>query len=341
MAAKEYIFEHTFPLELGGGFKQLRLGFNTFGNEANKATKTVWICHALTGNTDAQDWWPEIFTKKGAYNPEEYFFVCVNVIGSCYGSTNPLDINPDTQEGYYKTFPIVTTRDYAAAFNHLRKVLGIPKIHTLIGGSLGGQTALEWACSFPKTMERLIVVAANAFHSPWGRAFNESQRMAIETDSTWTENNPKAGEQGLKTARSIALLSYRTAAAYNRTQTDDYNVVDNFKAYSYQRYQGDKITTRFNAHSYWYLSKTMDIHDVGRSRGGINKALEQVQAKSLFVGINSDILFTAAESKEIANKVPNSLYAELESEYGHDGFLIETKQLIRIIKNFTQLNNEY
>lgn len=341
MAVEEYIFDSNFSLELGGQLKHLRLGYTTFGNEANKATKTVWICHALTGDTNAAEWWPEVFTKVGAFDPEEYFFVCVNVIGSCYGSTNPLDLNPDTQKPYYKTFPICTTRDFASAFNHLRIALNIPKIHTLIGGSLGGQTALEWACSFPTIMENLIVVAANAYHSPWGRAFNESQRMAIETDATWNTQTPAAGEQGLKTARSVALLSYRTAAAYNRTQADTYNEVDNFKAYSYQRYQGDKIVKRFNAHSYWYLSKSMDIHDVGRTRGGIRKALEQVKAKSLLVGINSDILFTAAESKEIANNIPNALYAEIDSEFGHDGFLIETKQLIRIIKNFTQYTNEH
>ena len=321
-------------LDLGDVLLNATVAYQTFGNTANKQTHCIWVCHALTGNTDPTTWWEALFTEEGAFPLSKYYVVCANIYGSPYGSSSPLSQNPNTQEAYYKTFPSITTRDIATSFEGLRNQLGINKIHTLIGGSLGGQCALEWACTYPNICNYLVPIATNAVHSAWGKAFNTSQRMAIETDQTWQLNSPTAGEQGLAVARSIAMLSYRSAEIYNSKQSDDVNTVNMFKADTYQRYQGQKLTERFNAHAYWFLSKTMDNHNLGRNRVCIKTALSTVKAKALVMSINSDLLFTPKESGFIAQHLPNAQYTELQSRYGHDGFLIETEQINRHLKQF-------
>ena len=210
----------------------------------------------------------------------------------------------------------------------------------LIGGSLGGQQALEWAVAQPERIRKLIVLATNAQHSPWGIAFNESQRLAITTDRSFYANSPTGGLKGLKTARSIALLSYRTYQTYGCTQLeDDQHKTDAYKASSYQNYQGEKLIRRFNAYSYWFLSKAMDSHHLGRNRTGVEAALKQIQAKTLAIGIKSDLLFPVEEQHFIASNIPGGQYAEIDSFYGHDGFLIETKAISGIISNFLNQNS--
>lgn len=210
--------------------------------------------------------------------------------------------------------------------------IGIDQIHFLTGGSLGGQQALEWAIQEPDLVENLGLVACNAWHSPWGIAFNESQRMAIEADQTWREKSPNAGLKGLRTARSIALLSYRNAETYRFKQEEAHNEkVDDFNAASYQQYQGTKLAQRFNAFSYWYLSKAMDTHNVGRNRDSVEAALQRIQANTLVIGIQSDILFPIQEQAYLARNIPHADVVGIDSRYGHDGFLIETDQLAQIL----------
>ena len=244
----------------------------------------VWVCHALTANSDFSDWWSGLIEQQ--FDPDQYFIICVNMLGGCYGSTGPLSINPQTQEPYYHDFPQLTNRDIVKAFDLLRGELGINKIHTAIGGSMGGQQALEWSLVEPDLISNLVLVATNAQHSPWGIAFNQSQRMAIELDPTWNERHAQAGMNGMKAARATALLSYRSYQTYQETQQEDNDEkVDNFKASSYQIYQGEKLFRRFNAFTYWYLSKAMDAHHVGRNRKGVSKALAQVKAQTTVIGI--------------------------------------------------------
>jgi len=217
----------------------------------------------------------------------------------------------------------------------LAEHLQISKIAVLIGGSLGGQQALEWAVMDPHRIERLIVLATNAQHSPWGVAFNESQRLAIKSDRTFYSNSPKGGLLGLKTARSIALLSYRAYETYGCTQLETEDTkIDNYRASSYQNYQGDKLIKRFNAYSYWFLTKAMDSHHLGRNRNGVKEALQTIQAKTLVIGVKSDILFPPEEQKYIAENIPYAHYEEIDSFYGHDGFLIETKAITQLIHKF-------
>ena len=184
----------------------------------------------------------------------------------------------------------------------------------------------------PDLIQNLVLIATNAVFSPWGIAFNESQRMAIKSDATWQNQSPEAGLNGMKVARSIALLSYRNYDTYDFTQARDSNdQIADFRAAGYQQYQGDKLAKRFDAFSYWALTKIMDSHNVGRNRGSAITALKRILARTLVIGISSDILFPPTEQRFLAKYIPDAEYQEINSLYGHDGFLIEYKQLRQIL----------
>ncbi|MGE0560282.1 MAG: homoserine O-acetyltransferase [Flavobacteriales bacterium] len=323
-----------FQLESGKILPAFELAYTTLGNLNEAQDNVIWITHALTANANPQEWWSGLVGKGKFYNPEKHFIVCANVLGSNYGSTNPLSVNPDNGNKYYHNFPELTIRDIVNSFELLRQHLGITKINTLLGGSLGGQQAVEWAIQKPQLIENLFLIATNAQHSPWGIAFNETQRLAIKADRTWFSYSDDAGLKGLKAARAIALLSYRNYNTYQKTQEDNAEKLGDYKASSYQNYQGDKLVNRFNAFSYWHLTKVMDSHNVGRNRGGIEKALDLIQSKTLVVAINSDILFPVSESVRLHENIKNSELEIIDSLYGHDGFLIETEQLKTIFENF-------
>ena len=331
-------FDLSFALESGESLSGFKLAFQTFGKLNADKSNVIWIVHALTANSDPTEWWPGVVGKNKAINPQDHFIVCANALGSNYGSTNPLDINPDTSNKYYHAFPFLTNRDIVNSFIALKNHLGITSIHTMVGASLGGQQALEWSIMEPNTIKNLILIATNAKHSPYGVAFNESQRLAIEADQTWKEYRDDAGYAGLIAARSIALLSYRTSAGYNTTQQDFEHKIDNYKASSYQRYQGSKLVKRFNTYSYWLLTKAMDSHDVGRNRGSIEKALSSIKSDVFAIGIDSDFLFPVSEQKTIVNHVKKATYFEISSKLGHDGFLTERKKVSDIIKKVVKPN---
>ncbi len=250
------------------------------------------------------------------------------MLGSCYGSTGPLTPHPRSRTPYFHRFPQFTNRDVVAAFQLLAQHLGITSIQLLIGGSLGGQQALEWAISKPSTVKNLVLLATNARHSAWGIAFNESQRMAIAADSTWRLNNPKAGLEGLRVARSIAMLSYRTWQIYHHRQLEaNDSQLSHYRAAGYQQYQGHKLAERFNAYSYYRLTQAMDSHNVGRGRAGMVEALRQVKAKTAVVSITSDILFPPVEQEFLAEHIKEAQLLKIDSDYGHDGFLVETEAI--------------
>ncbi|MEQ9442246.1 MAG: homoserine O-acetyltransferase [Cyclobacteriaceae bacterium] len=334
---EEHSFQYSesFSLESGESLPGFQLSYTTFGTLNAQQDNIIWVCHALTGNANVLDWWGGLFGEGRLYNPREFYVICVNMLGSCYGSTGPLSINPKTNQPFYHTFPALTNRDIVRSFDLLREHLGFKQLHTLIGGSLGGQQALEWSIMVPSVAQHLIQVASNAQHSPWGIAFNESQRMAIQSDASWSKDHPEAGLTGMRTARSIALLSYRHYKTYQKTQEETTaDKLDHFRASSYQQYQGEKLARRFNAFSYWTLSKTMDSHHVGRQRGSIENALTEIRAKSLFVGIETDVLFPVSEQQFLADRVPGAHLALIDSDYGHDGFLLEFEQLTHHILAF-------
>ena len=342
MSIQKFQYKKTFQLENGKKIKNLEIAYHTFGKLNKDKSNVVWVCHALTANSDVTDWWSGLFGKNDYFNPSEHFIVCANVLGSHYGSTNPLSINPTTGQPFYLAFPEFTIRDLAAAHQILAEALEIGSVEILIGGSLGGQQALEWAIAEPNRIKNLIVLATNAQHSPWGIAFNESQRLAITSDRTFYSNHKDGGAKGLKAARSIALLSYRTYESYDKTQQEiEINKQSDFKAASYQRYQGEKLVKRFNAFSYYYLTKAMDSHHVGRGRNSVKDALSLIEANTLVIGIKNDFLFPIEEQKFLARNINDAEFAEIDSFYGHDGFLLEIDVLQNIISNFVKKNKAF
>lgn len=327
--AKTWKMEQPFYLEQGGVLPKVEIAYTTHGQLNHNRSNVIWICHALTANANPVEWWTGLVGENFLIDPQKYFIVCANVLGSCYGTTGPLwGENP-----FYSHFPLVTIRDMVNAHILLANHLGIDQIALLLGGSLGGQQVLEWSIIEPNRIKKQVLIATNALHSAYGVAFNESQRLAIFADPTYAENIPAGGQKGLKAARSIALISYRTYDAYNQTQKEkDDNVVTGFKAAGYQQYQGNKLVSRFNAYSYVALSRSMDSHNVGRDRGSVETALKTVAAQTFCIGISSDILFPPVEQQFLQQHIPNARYFEIDSLYGHDGFLIETEKLTHIIR---------
>ena len=335
MTLHHYHHKGIFQLESGKKLADLEIAYHTFGEINAEKSNVIWVCHALTANSDVADWWPGLFGENALFNPAEHFVVCANILASNYGSTNPLSINPKTEEPYFLTFPEVTIRDMVKAHQLLSTYLEIKHINILIGGSLGGQQAIEWAVSDPDMMSQLIILASNARHSPWGIAFNESQRLCLAADPTFYKSQPNGGNLGLKAARSIALLSYRSYQTYALTQSEtDLHKRESFRASSYQSYQGQKLVNRFNAYSYWYLTKAMDSHNVARHRVSLEHALGRIKARTLIVAVASDILFPPDEQRFLAWHISNAVFVEVESMFGHDGFLIETEALRKIIQSF-------
>ncbi|WP_312556006.1 homoserine O-acetyltransferase family protein [Empedobacter brevis] len=330
----QYHYNGSFQLENGQSLESLTIAYHTAGTINKNKDNIIWVCHALTANSDVFEWWAGLFGENDLFNPNDHFIICANVLGSNYGTTNPLSTNPETNSPYYRDFPIITIKDMANVHQLLAEHLNIDTIKLLIGGSLGGQQALEFTLLNKVKIDNLVLLATNAVHSPWGIAFNESQRLAIEADATFNDKIEEAGRNGLIAARTIAMLSYRTYSIYEQKQKDDYSVFNDFKASSYQKYQGQKLADRFNAHSYWTLSKAMDSQNIARTKESLEKSLAQILSNTLVIGISSDILFPPSEQKFIAKHIPNAKYVEIESLFGHDGFLVELDELNKILKPF-------
>lgn len=329
---KYFTYPHPFQLDSGASLPGFTLAYHTFGTLNDTKDNVVWVVHALTGSSNPMEWWPGVVGSGCVIDPEKHFIICANCLGSPYGSTCALSLNPVSGLPYYHDFPLITNRDIANSFELLRIHLNVDRIRLLAGASLGGQQALEWSVIAPGVFDYQLLIATNAKHSPWGIGFNESQRLAIQADQTWKQRRDDAGKAGLLAARSIALLSYRSAQGYNKTQQDDEEKLDNFKVQSYQRYQGEKFVSRFNAFSYWTLSKAMDSHNIGRNRGGIESALSSIRAKTTILGIETDILFPLEEQQLLYRYIPNARLDVIHSDLGHDGFLTESRKVTQVIR---------
>jgi homoserine O-acetyltransferase len=333
-----YKYNYTFGFESGETIPSLEITYHHTEN-LERELPVIWICHALTANSNPEEWWDVLVGEGKFFDTARYRIICANVIGSCYGSTGPASKDEKGEE-YLLRFPKVTVRDIVSTLEILRKHLGIKKIDLLIGGSIGGFQALEWSISSAEIIESAVFIACNSQISPWGTAFNESQRMALYADNTFfKQESVEGGKKGLAAARSIALLSYRSYEGYNAGQNEESSdFLFANKACTYQVYQGKKLVDRFNAYSYYTLTKSVDSHNVGRNRGGLEKALSQVKAKSLVIGIDSDFLFPVSEQKFIASNITGAIYEEITSKFGHDGFLLENEQITTAIskhfKNF-------
>lgn len=328
-------YNSEFITETGARLPELEIAYDTWGKLNHEGNNVIWICHALTASSDVEAWWPGMVGKGLLFDTSKYFIVCANVLGSCYGTTGPASVNPDTGKPWLRDFPLITVRDLVNVHEILRSHLGINTIHTIIGASIGGYQALEYSIMFPGLIKRLVVLASGARQTPWALAFSESMRLAMEADQTFMLNDPDGGKKGLKAARSVALISYRTMEAYNQTQKeDDDEKLSSFKAATYQAYQGEKLVNRFNPYAYWCLTCLSDTHNLGRGRGGVINALKRIEAEVLCVGIRSDLLFPTEEQKLIAENCARGEYKDIDSFYGHDGFLIETGIVTDVIRKF-------
>lgn len=330
-----FVSNKTYKLEHGGSLDGFSIAFSVYGKLNEEKSNVIWACHGLTGNSRVFDWWPGLFGESDLFNPTEHFIVCANVLGSCYGTSGPMSINSATGEKYYHDFPEISIRDMVGFHIELAEHLGVERISILIGGSLGGQQAVEWAIMQRDRIQNLILISSNAYHSPWGVAFSEAQRMAIMADKTWCERRDDAGQDGLRAARAIGVLSYRNYDTFSEAQKEeDLNVRTNFKASTYQQYQGEKFIRRFDMFSYLALMQASDAHQVGRGRGSVREALLQIKARTLVIGIKSDLIFPISEQILLAKYIRGAKLELIDSFYGHDGFLIETKTMAPIIEDF-------
>ncbi|HEX2983529.1 MAG TPA: homoserine O-acetyltransferase [Ignavibacteriales bacterium] len=365
--------QNKFVFENGCGIEKIAAAYQTYGKLNNEGSNAILICHALTGNAhaagvlagiesddesrwnflnkyshmnaDKTGWWDRLIGKGKIFDTDKYFVVCPNILGSCYGTTGPASVNPVTNKPYASDFPVYTVRDIVKVQHALLKKLGVNKLKTVAGGSLGGMQVMEWAVMYPDMVESIIPMATVAKHTDWAIGLNEAARKAIQNDPKW--NGGKYADQpieGLKLARMIAMLTYRSDVSFNErfqrervnggSRFDSENI---FQAQSYLRYQGEKLVKRFDANTYIYLTYAMDLHDVSYDRSKVEDVLGNISAKTLSVGINTDVLYPPSEQKQIAAQIPGAKYAEINSIYGHDAFLIEIDQISAMIKEYIKL----
>ena len=334
MRYQEYIHPGPFAFEAGGTLENIHIAFHTSERAYRPGDKVVLVCHPLTADSNLEEWWPGLVGPGKFIDPEKYFVFCVNMLGSCYGSEGPGSINPATGKPYYFSFPKVTVRDIARAISLVRRHLGIPVIDLLIGCSIGGFQALELAIMEPDTIRKAVFMATTSRVSPWLSAFEETQRMALEADPSFrAAENLDGGKAGLRCARTVALLSYRCDLGYNARQGEtDLDVMFPQRASRYHQYQGEKFVEHFNAYSYWYLSYAVDSVNVGRGRGGVEKALGRITAETLVLSFETDLIFPPHDMVHIAEAIPGARYAEIPTIFGHDGFLIETEKIAELAR---------
>lgn len=323
-----------FTFETGDRLESIDIAYHTSPREYDGREPVIWICHALTANSDCEDWWPEMVGSGKLIDTDKYYVVCVNMLGSAYGSSGPRSINPETGKPYLLSFPKVTVRDMINAAILVRKHLGINHVELLIGSSIGGFQSIEWAVMEPEVFSRALFIATEPRVSPWLTASVETQRMALRADPSFEAcEDIHGGEEGLKCARAQAMISYRCLQGYGLTQFEqDEDTLFADRAASYQRYQGAKIIRRgFDAYSYNSVSTSVISNNVGRGRGGVAKALGSIKADTTVVSIDTDGLFPPFLIEEWARMIPGVHYQEITSNFGHDGFLLETAQLTEII----------
>lgn len=317
-------------LELGDTLDGVTITYSTAGT-LNKAKNNVaWVFHALTANDNPFEWWPGLVGENTFFNPDKYFIVCANVLGSCYGSTGPNSIElPIEQQGL--GFPKITVRDVVKAHEILAEHLQVKTIKYAIGGSFGGYQAFEFSLG-KLVVENLIIVASATTESPWNIAIHETQRMAIKSDHTLSHT--QGGLKGVETARGIGLLTYRTPSAYVETQPRAANQVEGFKAASYINYQGKKLADRFSAQTYLTLLDCLDTHDISRGFQSLEQVLASITSNTLCIGIEEDLLACPKTLEEDCKHIQKSHFELISSKYGHDGFLLETEKLTQIITNY-------
>ncbi len=340
-----------FITEQGDVLPEVKVRYETYGPAPDKAEGRVLVFHALTGSAHVAGeylpdvlatlsplerafgpigWWDTLIGPGKPLDTRKYFVLCANLVGSCYGSTGPLSLNPHTGRLYGPEFPSLTVRDLVRVHLRLLDALGVERVMVL-GGSLGGMLALEFALMAPERTEKAWVIAAPARHGPWARAFNRLGRQAILQDPAFQQGRylPDQQPPGLALARGIAMMSYRSPESFEQRWGEE-----PVRGETYVTYQGEKFLRRFDANAYLTLLDVMDSHDVGRGRGEIPRVLGRLRSQRvLFLGIDSDLLYPAWEVEQVA-RWSGGEYVELQSPHGHDAFLVETEAMARILQDF-------
>jgi homoserine O-acetyltransferase len=348
-----YDDRNPLALECGKTLAPVTVAYETYGRLNSAGDNAVLICHALTANAhaagyhaatdEAPGWWDGLIGPQRAFDSRKYFIVCPNILGSCYGTTGPASINPATGEPYRLSFPPFTIRDLVAVQKKLLERLGVNRLVTVCGSSLGGMQVLEWGLTHPEFCESIIPISTAARQSAWCIGLNAAARAAIMGDPAWNGGfYSEQPRQGLATARMIGMLSYRSAEEFEqrfgrerqRDSADGFEADNLFQVENYLRYQGEKLGRRFDANTYIYLSRAMDWHDVTRGRAPLPEVLGSLRPRTLCLGVVSDIRYPTREQKEIVRHAPHAVYAEIDSVHGHDAFLIEFAQLNHLIKEF-------
>jgi len=332
-----FVLPQPVVLESGAILPSVTVAYRTWGDIKNARERAVLICHALTGSADADAWWPGVIGDGCAFDPANDFIICSNILGGCYGTTGPVSAHPEREGAYQADFPQVSIRDIVRVQAALLDHLGIDKLRLVTGPSLGAMQVLEWAAMYPERVRSIAPVGVSGRHSAWCIGISEAQRAAIEADPNWndgcyTEQAPP--DKGLAAARMMAMCSYRSWDNLEQKFARERQEAGTFQIQAYLRYQGQKINTRFDANTYVRLTQAMDSHDLGRGRGSYLDVLRSMQQPALLISVRSDILYPPAEQALLAEYLPNSELRTLDSDHGHDGFLIMTRELGDLIATF-------
>jgi len=325
--------KEPFQLENGEQLESPIIAYNTYGRMNEQRDNVIVICHALTANSDPDDWWHGLFGKGDIFDWDKYFIICANNLGSPYGTSSPNQINPKTEQRYGTDFPFFTIRDTANLNIKLLEHFKINKVKLLIGGSCGGNISQEIAYRLDN-IENMALLCCSARETPWAIAIHEAQRAVLKADHSFKENREDAGQAGLKACRSVALPMYRTPASFNLRQKEiELDKVNDFRAASYIDYQGSKFVDRFNAHCYYSLLNTLDTHNIGRGRKSLESALSKISTNTVVIGFDTDLLIPKVEQQFLAKYIPNAEYFEIKTMFGHDAFLIENDDIRKSIRS--------
>ena len=354
--------DRPFVLEGGGALRDITLAYETWGTLADDASNAILVCHALTGDSHAAGpaaeghatpgWWDGLIGPGRALDTDKYFVVCANVLGGCQGTTGPASAHPDDGRPYASRFPVVSIRDWARTQAALADHLGITTWLTAVGGSMGGMMVLEWAIMFPRRVRSVVPIATCVAATAQQIGWWSSGRRVLQLDPKFRGGDyydAAAGDgphEGLALARMISQITFRSDDVFTdrfgrevvEPLNGGFSLWQRFEVERYLEYHGDKLVRRFDANSYLLLTKAMDLHDLGRGRGGLVPALTRIEVPVLAMGVSSDLLYPAYQSREIVEAVNaaggEADYVELDSPHGHDAFLLEFDQVGEALTKF-------
>ena len=320
-----------FILNSGAHLDEVVVQYESWGELSASKDNAILLCHALTANSQANKWWGGLVGEGKAIDTNKYFVVCSNVLGGCDGTTGPTE--------YKGEFPIITIRDMVRVQERLSSHLGIKSWASVIGGSMGGMQALEWAIMFPEKVRSIVPICTTLAATPWQIAFSSVGRNIVELGNGLPES--------LSLARALAIISYRSDKLFQERferdlvdPEDFYELWGKFQVENYLKHQGTSLSERFNPASYLILNRAMDLHDIGRNRGGVDKAAKLIKASTLVLSVDSDVLYPVRLQTKMKELISAGgafcRHDIIESIYGHDGFLLENEQIVKSLNSFLE-----